>query len=87
MATRRQARRRPARRRRSFKLKGVSKRDFVAIANVLCVNDASNRVVRGLGGYFKSQNPRFDESRFEHAATTCSRSLSGPRRSRRRRRR
>lgn len=56
-------------RRRSRTLGEVTKQDFVAIAGVLCRTGADMPVVRGLASYFRSANPRFDESRFAAAAT------------------
>lgn len=49
----------------------VSKKDFVAVARILCEERAPDRLKRRLASYFGSQNPRFDEGRFLHATTTC----------------
>jgi len=40
---------------------------FEAIARVLGVNDASQKVIDGFVRYFEYQNPRFDRYRFKEA--------------------
>lgn len=57
------------RRSRARTLGEVTKKDFIAIANVLCRTGADAPVVRGLASYFRSENPRFDEGRFAAAAS------------------
>lgn len=47
----------------------VTKKDFVAIAKILCENNVPSMVATELAMYFKSQNPRFDNARFWTAAT------------------
>ena len=59
--------------RRSTGLKGVTKKDFIAMADILCHTKASARTVNELSSYFKSQNPRFDTGRFKTAAKSCRR--------------
>jgi len=59
------------RRRKRSVLGEVTKRDFVAIAKVLCEHGAPPGLVRDLSSYFSSQNPRFAAERFEAAARTC----------------
>jgi len=54
-------------------LTGVTKKDFIAIADVLCNTNAPERTARGLSSYFKSQNPAFDEGRFLRAVAACRR--------------
>jgi hypothetical protein len=49
----------------------VTKRDFVAIADILCRRSAPPGLVDDLTSYFSSQNPRFDSMRFKRATTTC----------------
>jgi hypothetical protein len=49
----------------------VSKRDFVAIAEILCEEKASTPLKERLAGYFRSQNLRFDTQRFLRAANNC----------------
>lgn len=49
----------------------VSKKDFVAIAEILCETDASRDTRDGLARYFKTQNPRFDRDRFLRATEAC----------------
>ena len=64
-----------ARRRRARTIAGqlaeVTKRDFVAIAEILCQERAGTPLKQRLAGYFKSQNPRFDTARFMRATTAC----------------
>lgn len=62
------------RKRRSRTMFGaVSKGDFVAIADILCTEGASQPLVQRFSHYFGSQNPRFNIKRFEAAATSCRR--------------
>jgi hypothetical protein len=49
----------------------VTKRDFVAIATILCEEKASTGLKERLAGYFRSQNPRFDRERFLRATESC----------------
>lgn len=65
------ARKTTKRRRRPAMLQGVTKQDFVAIAEVLCTTGAPSETKHGIAGYFKSQNPRFDSSRFLAATMKC----------------
>jgi hypothetical protein len=56
----------------------VTKRDFVALASILCKNGSTvgekgYRLLEDLNDYFQSQNPRFDRARFATAATKCRR--------------
>ena len=51
----------------------VSKKDFVAIAEILCLEKASTSLKESLASYFRSQNPRFDRERFLRATNTCRR--------------
>lgn len=59
--------------RRNGFLAGVSKKDFVAIADVLCTTGASDSTARALSSYFKAQNPGFLEDRFMSATRACKR--------------
>ncbi len=54
-------------------LGAVTKKDFEAMADVLCTTRASARTVDGLARYFASQNPRFNASRFKAATKACKR--------------
>lgn len=61
-------------RRRSRGLAGlgeVTKKDFVAIANLLCVHKAPAQLVDDFATYFKTQNQRFDIPRFVAATKSC----------------
>lgn len=59
----------PRRRRsRARTLGEVTKKDFIAIADVLCRTNADVPIVRGLASYFKRENQRFHEGRFVAAA-------------------
>jgi len=49
----------------------VTKRDFVAIAEILCETRASKETKGRLAEYFGSQNPRFDRERFLRATNNC----------------
>ena len=49
----------------------VTKKDFVAIAQILCTERASPSLKSRLAGYFKSQNARFDSERFMRATRNC----------------
>ena len=46
----------------------VTRKDFVAIANILCGSGAPNGTVETLANYFSTTNARFDRARFERAA-------------------
>lgn len=58
-----------AKRRKSTGLAGVTKKDFIAIAKILCENGASSMIATEMALYFKSENPNFDNARFWTAAT------------------
>jgi len=49
----------------------VTKRDFVAIAEILCEEKAATKLKERLAGYFRSQNARFDRDRFLRATNNC----------------
>lgn len=51
----------------------VTKRDFVAIAEILCEEKATGKLKDRLAGYFRSQNARFDSNRFLTATRACRR--------------
>jgi hypothetical protein len=59
------------RRRRGIQLGEVSKKDFVAIAEILCETHASSATKERLASYFGSQNPRFDQDRFLRTTHAC----------------
>ena len=59
--------------RRRTNLGEVTKRDFIAIAEILCAERASTAISSRLASYFKSQNPRFDAGRFVKATQSCRR--------------
>jgi hypothetical protein len=67
MATRRCART------KAGPLAEVTKRDFVAIAEIPCEEKATTKLKERLAGYFKTQNPRFDTERFLRATESCRR--------------
>lgn len=48
----------------------VTKKDFQALADILCRNKAPSALVADITRYFSTQNPRFDATRFT-AATRC----------------
>lgn len=50
-----------------------TKKDFVALADLLCNHRVSSELVHGVANYFARQNPRFDTSRFVSAANSCKR--------------
>lgn len=49
----------------------VTKKDFVAIASILCRHGVTSDVAGDFAAYFRSQNPRFDERRFVEATRKC----------------
>jgi len=49
----------------------VTKRDFVAIAGILCEEKASTKLKQRLALSFRSQNARFDTGRFMRATESC----------------
>jgi len=49
----------------------VTKRDFVAIAGILCEEKAATKLKERLAEYFRSQNARFDTGRFMRATESC----------------
>lgn len=49
----------------------LTKKDFVGIAGILCKHDASPALTKAFAGYFKEENPRFDEGRFVAAVKSC----------------
>jgi hypothetical protein len=65
MATRRR------KQRKHSNLGEVTKRDFVAIAKILCTEGVSQRTKQRFASYFGSENPRFNESRFLAATNSC----------------
>lgn len=54
-------------------LRGVTKQDFVALADLFCEYNAPAALVVGTANYFKGQNPRFDSARFAAATRACKR--------------
>jgi len=42
----------------------VSKKDFVAVANILRNNNVDAETVKDFCEYFRSENPRFDANKF-----------------------
>ena len=63
----------PKRKRKTRTLGEPTKKDFVALADLLCNHRASSELVHGVANYFARQNPRFDASRFTAAASSCRR--------------
>ncbi len=49
----------------------VTKKDFVAIANMICAHGVPEGFTRALASYFGSQNPRFSQDRFVAATRKC----------------
>lgn len=64
---------RRCRRTKAGPLAEVTKRDFVAIAEILCEERAATKLKERLAGYFRSQNARFDTERFMRATESCRR--------------
>lgn len=62
MATRKRTRR---------SLGEVTKRDFVAIANILCTHKAPDALVHDMAVYFGGANPRFDYHQFVNHVEKC----------------
>lgn len=58
---------------RSRGLGEVTKKDFVALAYLLCSHKASTPLVEDMATYFKQQNQRFDIGRFVAATKSCRR--------------
>jgi hypothetical protein len=50
-----------------------TKKDFVAMADILCRHRASSGLVSDMASHFKAQNPRFDAGRFVAATKSCKR--------------
>jgi hypothetical protein len=50
-----------------------TKKDFIAIADLLCNHRASSELVHGFANHFARQNARFDASRFVAATKSCRR--------------
>ena len=71
------ARKRTRRRRRAFgcgtMLGEPTKKDFEAMANILCRHNAPADFTNDIARYFGGQNPRFNEDRFVAAARTICR--------------
>ncbi len=51
----------------------MSRKHFQAIADILCAENASARLVDSLANYFKSDNPGFKKERFRTAVARCKR--------------
>ena len=58
-------------RQKHFILGEVTKKDFVAIAKILCTEGVSQRTKERFARYFGSENSRFNESRFLAATNSC----------------
>jgi hypothetical protein len=50
-----------------------TKKDFIALADLLCNHRASTELIQGVASYFARQNPRFDLNRFVAATKSCRR--------------
>jgi hypothetical protein len=61
------------RRRRRNSLGEPTKKDFQAMADVLCRHGASDSLVGDIAHYFGSQNPRFRSDLFIRATKACKR--------------
>lgn len=51
--------------------KRPSRKDFKAVADILCKHGASEGLAQALAFYFRAQNPRFNWSRFLAATKRC----------------
>ncbi len=61
-------------RRRRVALAGlgmVTKKDFQAVADILCNEGASKKMAGAFASYFARQNPRFSSERFVSAVLKC----------------
>lgn len=56
---------------RAGALAGVSKKDFVAVAEIFCRHQVPESAARDLASYFKGQNPQFNVDRFIAATRSC----------------
>lgn len=54
-------------------LGGTSKKDYIAIGNILCRNNASPGLVSEIASYFASDNPAFKSSAFTAHVAKCKR--------------
>ena len=61
------------RRRRLAGLSATSKKDYIAIGNILCRNNASSGLVQDVANYFASDNPAFKASTFTQHVAKCKR--------------
>jgi hypothetical protein len=61
------------RRARRMTLGATSKKDYVAIGNILCRNDASAALVRDVADYFAADNPSFKPATFVSHVSKCRR--------------
>ncbi len=59
--------------RRKAGLFGTSKKDYIAIGNILCRNGASPKLVEEMAGYFREDNPAFNPTRFVAHVAKCKR--------------
>ncbi len=50
---------------------GQTRKDFVAVANILCHHDASAGLREAFADHFQERNPRFDKGRFLSATRKC----------------
>jgi hypothetical protein len=62
-----------ARKRKTLGMASLTKKHFIGIANILCENNASNRMVNDFASYFKRANPRCDSGRFVDHVDRCKR--------------
>jgi hypothetical protein len=61
------------RRRKSRGLSGTSKKDYVAIGNILCRNGASAKLVEDIAQYFREDNSAFNPITFVAHVAKCKR--------------
>lgn len=54
-------------------LSGTSKKDYIAIGNILCRNNTSPGLVSEIASYFASDNPAFKSSAFTAHVAKCKR--------------
>jgi hypothetical protein len=62
-----------AKRRQRHGLGATTKKDYVAIGNILCRNGASPKLVSEIAGYFAEENPAFSPITFQAHIAKCKR--------------
>lgn len=54
-------------------LMGTSKKDYIAIGNILCRNNAPPALIGDIAGYFAEENPAFNPITFQAHVAKCKR--------------